>query len=183
MKKSKKTTIDSLLSLINDGKTKFNDEIEEKEVISLAQDLGIIQLASIGKKIKIEAPIVPEEEPKDEDPGLMELKDGNYSCGLCFKAFPRRHYANAKRHYKEVHMAKVNQGKPFSCKAPGCDKKFGTENYMKNHMRNRHGISAKMLPSTSKPKTTKQSVKKEPSKKHNAVEPQDIDVKEEPIEN
>ena len=37
MKKSKKTTIDSLLRLINDGKTKFNNEVEEKEVISLAR--------------------------------------------------------------------------------------------------------------------------------------------------
>ena len=70
MKKSKKTTIDSLLRLINDGKTKFNNEVEEKEVISLAKDLGIkiMQLASTGKKIKIEAPIVPEAEPKYEDP-------------------------------------------------------------------------------------------------------------------
>ena len=180
MKKSKKATIDSLLCLIYNGKTKFNDEVEEKEVISLAKDLGIdiIQSASTGKRIKIDAPLVPEEESKNEDPGLMELKDKSFGCGLCFKAFPRK--GDAKRHYQDVHMAKANQGKPFSCKVPGCDKKFGTFNYMRDHMRKSHGIPAKMIPSITKPKTTKQSVKKEPSKKHNAVEPQD--VKEEPIE-
>ena len=166
--------------MIYNGKTKFNNEVEEKEVISLAKDLGIdiIQSASTGKRIKIDAPIVPEEEPKNEDPGLMELKDGSFGCGLCFKAFPRK--GDAKRHYQDVHMAKANQGKPFSCKVPGCDKKFGTFNYMRDHMRKSHGIPAKMIPSTTKPKTAKQSVKKEPSKKHNVVEPQD--VKEEPIE-
>ena len=41
MKKSKKITINSLLRLISDGKTEFNDEVEENEVISLAKDLGI----------------------------------------------------------------------------------------------------------------------------------------------
>ena len=183
MKKSKKITINSLLRLISDGKTEFNDEVEENEVISLAKDLGIeiIQLASTGKKIKIEAPTVPEAEPKNEDPGLMELKDGSFGCGICFKKFPRRRYGHAKRHYQDVHMAKViNQEKSFSCKAPGCYKKFRNENYMKDHMRKSHGISAKMIPSTSKPKTTKQSVKKEPSKKLVAEEPQKI--REESIE-
>ena len=51
---------------------------------------------------------------------------------------------------------------------------------MKDHMRKSHGISAKMIPSTSKPKTTKQSVKKVPSKKLVAEEPQKI--REESIE-
>ena len=187
MKKTKKATIDSLLCLIYTGKTKCNDEVEEKEVISLAKDLGIdiIHLASSGKRIKIDAPIVPEEEPTDEDPGVMELKDGSFSCGLCFKAFPRQF--DAKRHYKNIHMTKGE--KNFSCKLPGCDKKFGNAKYMKQHMHYMHGISAKMIPSTSKPKTTKQSVKKpkEPSKKRIAEESADmmeesIDVKEEPIE-
>ena len=167
MKTSKKTTINSLLRLINDGKTKFNDEVEGKEVTSLATDLGI----------EIIQPIVPEEEPKNEDPGVMELKDGSFSCGLCFKSFPRKF--DAKRHYKNIHMTK--EGKNFSCRLPGCDKKFPIESYMKIHMLKRHGISAKMIPPASKPKTTKQSVKKpkEPSKKLIAVEPQNIDVKEE----
>ena len=178
MKTSKKATIDNLLCLIYNGKTKFNDEVEKQEVISLAQELGIdiIQSASSGKKIKIDAPIVPEEEPKDEDPGLMELKDGNFSCGICFKFFTRK--SNAKRHYKDVHMAKLNQGKPFSCKIPGCDKKFGSQNYMKSHMRKCHGIPAKIIPST-KQKAKKQ---KGPSKKVIAEEPQNIDAREEPIE-
>ena len=180
MKKSKKTTIDSLLRLINDWKTKFNNEVEEKEVISLAKDLGIeiIQLASTGKRIKIDAPLELEEEPKNDDPGLMELNDGRFSCGLCFKAFSRKD--SAKRHYNDIHMTK--EGTNFSCKLPGCDKKFGNEMYMKKHMYASHGISAKMIPSTSKPTTTEQSAKKKPSKKHNAVEPQNTDVKKEPIE-
>ena len=143
MKNNKKATIatiDSLLYLINNGKTKFNDEVEEQEVISLAKDLGIklIQSPSIGKNVKIEAPIVPEKEPKNEDtdPGLMELKDGSYSCGLCFKSFPRRS-RSAKRHYQNVHKAFF---KPYSCDAPGCDKKFGNENDLKDHKRARHNI-------------------------------------------
>ena len=143
MKNNKKATIatiDSLLYLINNGKTKFNDEVEEQEVISLAKDLGIklIQSPSIGKNVKIEAPIVPEEEPKNEDPdpGLMELKDGSFSCGLCFKSFPRRS-RSAKRHYQNVHKAFF---KPYSCDAPGCDKKFGNENDLKDHKRARHNI-------------------------------------------
>ena len=100
------------------------------------------------------------------------------SCGLCFNAFPLK--GTAKRHYQDVHMAKANQGNPFLCKVPGCNKNFGTENYMKKHMHRSHGISDKMIPSTSKAKTTKKSVKKpkEPSKKLIAVEPQNIDVKE-----
>ena len=179
MKKSKKTTIDSLLRLINDGKTKFNNEVEEKEVISLAKDLGIeiIQLASTGKNIKVEAPIVPEEGPKDEDPGLMELNDGSFRCGLCFKAFPRKY--DAKWHYQNIHMTKGE--KNFSCRLPGCDKKFANEKYMKKHMRKSHGIPGRIIPSTSKLKIIKQSLKKpkEPSKKLIAVELQNVDVKEE----
>ena len=177
MKKSKKATIDSLLCLIYNGKTKFNDEVEKQEVISLARDLGIDIIQSAVKTIRVEAPVVPEEEPKNDDPGLMELKDGSFSCGLCFKAFPRQF--DAKRHYKNIHMTKGK--KNFSCKLPGCDKKFGNEKYMKKHMRKSHGISGKIIPSTSKSKTTKQSVKKpkEPLKKLIAIEPQNKDVKEE----
>ena len=147
MKNNKKATIatiDSLLYLINNGKTKFNDEVEEQEVISLAKDLGIklIQSPSIGKNVKIEAPIVPEKEPKNEDtdPGLMELKDGSFSCGLCFKPFPRRS-RSAERHYQNVHKAFF---KPYSCDDPGCDKKFGNENDLKDHKRHqlqRRGFS------------------------------------------
>ena len=74
MKTSKKATIDRLLYLIYNGKTKFNDEVEKQEVINLAQDLGIDIIQSAVKTIRVEAPVVPEEEPKNDDPGLMELK-------------------------------------------------------------------------------------------------------------
>ena len=170
MKKSKKATIDRLLYLIYNGKTKFNDEVEKQEVISLARDLGIDIIQSAVKTIRVEAPVVPEEEPKNDDPGLVELKDGSFSCGLCFKPFPSK--GAAKRHYKDIHMTK--EGKNFSCKLPGCDKKFGNENYMKAHMRKSHGISAKMLPSTSKPTATKKSGKTKPSKKVIPEEPQNV---------
>ena len=90
MNTSKKATIDSLLCLIYNGKTKFNDEVEKQEVINLAQDLGIdiIQTGNkkriFRKKIKIDAPIVPEEEPKgDDDPGLMEFLGTLFSCLEC----------------------------------------------------------------------------------------------------
>ena len=170
MKTSKKATIDRLLYLIYNGKTKFNDEVEKQEVINLAQDLGIDIIQSAVKTIRVEAPVVPEEEPKNDDPGLVELKDGSFSCGLCFKPFPSK--GAAKRHYKDIHMTK--EGKHFSCKLPGCDKKFGNARYMKDHMRLRHGISAKMLPSTSKPTATKKSGKTKPSKKVIAEEPQNV---------
>ena len=80
--------------------------------------------------------------------------------------------ADAKRHYKNIHMTKGE--KNFSCKLPGCDKKFGNAKYMKAHMCNGHGISAKMLPSTSKPTATKKSGKTKPSKKVIAEEPQNV---------
>ena len=89
LKTSKKATIDSLLCLIYNGKAKFNDEVEKQEVINLAQDLGIdiIQTGKkkriFRKKIKIEAPIVPEEEPKGDDPGLMEFLGTLFSCLEC----------------------------------------------------------------------------------------------------
>ena len=170
MKHHKKANIDSLLHLINGGKIAFNEDIN-----NLAEELEI----HLTKSFKVDTPEVPEENPEDKDPGLVELKDGRFSCGLCFKAFSRKQ--EAKRHYKDIHLTKAKGGKNFSCKLPGCDKKFGNARYMKEHMRTKHGISAKMIPSTSKPKTTKQSVKKpeKPSKKLMAVEPQNIDVKEE----
>ena len=82
---------------------------------------------------------------------------------------------NAKRHYQDVHMAK---DKNIPCRAPGCGKKFKSMDYMKNHMFKSHGISAKMIPSTSKTKLTK----KVPTKNAIKKAPQKIDVKEEPFE-
>ena len=156
----KKANIDSLLHLINGGKIAFNEDVN-----NLAEELEI----HLTKSFKVDAAEVPEEQPKDKDPGLMKLKDGRMSCGLCFKAFERM--INAKRHYKNVHMAK---GKNILCRAPGCVKKFKSMDYMKVHMFTTHGISAKMIPSASKTKLTKKVPQKMESEK--------IDVKEEPFE-
>ena len=170
MKHHKKATIDSLLHLINGGKITFNEDVS-----SLAQELEI----HLTKSFKVDAPEVPEEQPKDKDPGLMKLKDGRMSCGLCFKkAFERM--INAKRHYKNVHMAK---GKNILCRAPGCVKKFKSMDYMKVHMLKAHGISAKMIPSISKTKLTKKVLIKHAIKKHSQkMESEKIDVKEESFE-
>ena len=156
----KKANIDSLLHLINGGKIAFNEGVN-----NLAEELEI----HLTKSFKVDAPEVPEEQPKDEDPGLMKLKDGRMSCGLCFKAFESMR--NAKRHYQNVHMAK---DKNIPCRAPGCVKKFKSMDYMKVHMFTTHGISAKMIPSASKTKLTKRVPHKMESEK--------IDVKEEPFE-
>ena len=77
MKHHKKASIDSLLHLINGGKIAFNEDVN-----NLAEELEIF----LTKSFKVDAPEVPEEQPKDEDPGLMKLKDGRMSCGLCFKS-------------------------------------------------------------------------------------------------
>jgi len=167
MKHHKKATIDSLLHLINGGKIAFNEDVK-----SLAQELEI----HITKSFKVDAPEVPKEHPKDEDPGLLELKDGRMSCGICFKAFGRMFLA--KRHYQNIHM--MAKDKNIPCRAPGCAKKFKSMDYMKVHMFRAHGISAKMIPSTSKEKLTKKTTTKKISTK-NVIEeePQNMDVKEE----
>ena len=166
MKHHKKATIDSLLNLINGGKITFNEDVS-----SLAQELEI----HLTKSFKVDAPEVPEEKPKDEDPGLVELKDGRMSCGICFKAFGTM--THAKRHYQNVHMAK---DKNIHCRTPGCVKKFKSMDYMKVHMFQAHGISAKMIPSTSKEKLTKKNtIKKISTKNVIEEEPQNMDVKEE----
>jgi len=148
MKHHKKATIDSLLHLINGGKIAFNEDVK-----SLAQELEI----HLTKSFKVDAPEVPKEQPKDEDPGILELKDGRMSCGICFKAFGRMF--DAKRHYQNIHMAK---DKNIPCRAPGCAKKFKSMGYMKTHMFQTHGISAKMIPSTSKTKLTKKATEPNP---------------------
>jgi len=175
MKHHKKATIDSLLHLINGGKIAFNEDVK-----SLAQELEI----HLTKSFKVDAPEVPKEQPKDEDPGILELKDGRMSCGICFKAFGRMF--DAKRHYQNIHMAK---DKNIPCRAPGCAKKFKSMGYMKTHMFQTHGISAKMIPSTSKTKLTKKATTKnvmevdeEPQKMEVKKESEKIDVKEEPLE-
>ena len=174
LKNHKKSTIDLILNGIYTGQTTFKDEIEEEEVSRLAQelDIGIVQLAMTGENvvenIKVDAPAVPQEEPKNEDPGILRLKDGTFSCGLCFMKFSS--LFSAKRHYQNMHFA--SKEKNISCRAQGCDKKFCNMGYMKMHMLRIHGISAKLIPSTSSAKSstkstkpTKKGVKREPSKK------------------
>ena len=62
MKHHKKASIDSLLHLINGGKIAFNEDVN-----NLAEELEIF----LTNSFKVDAPEVPEEQPKDEDPGLM----------------------------------------------------------------------------------------------------------------
>ena len=168
----KKANIDSLLHLINGGKIAFNEDVN-----NLAEELEI----HLTKSFKVDAPEVPEEQPKDEDPGLLKLRDGRMSCGLCFKAFGTMHHA--KQHYQNVHMAK---DKNIPCKAPGCGKKFKSIHYMKVHMYKIHGISGKMIPSTkstSKTKLTKKvPTKNAIEKESQEMESEKFDVKEEPFE-
>ena len=167
MKHQKTSSIDSLLNLINGSKIAFNEDVN-----NLAEELEI----HLTKSYKVDAPNVPVEQPKDEDPGLVELKDGRMSCGICFKAFGK--IANAKRHYQDVHMAK---DKNIPCRAPGCGKKFKSMDYMKIHMWRTHGISAKMIPSTSK-LTKKVPTKNTIEKDSQKMESEKIDVKEELFE-
>ena len=170
LKNHKKAAVDNLLHLVYHGKATLNDEVEKQEVINLAQDLDVnisyVTLAMPGKSIKVDAPEVPEDEPKTDDPGLIELPDGRFGCGICFKDFGRK--SDAKRHYQNIHMAKENN---ISCRIPECDKKFSNMKYMKEHMTKKHGIPGAMISPISKAKSAK-SVKKSIKKV----------VKEEPIE-
>ena len=171
----KKANIDSLLHLINGGKIAFNEDVN-----NLAEELEIPLIVSADgrRSFKVDAPEVPEEQPKDEDPGLMKLKDGRMSCGLCFKAFGKMQHA--KRHYQNIHMAK---DKNIPCRVPGCGKKFKSMDYMKGHMFQTHGISAKMIPSTSKTTLTKKVPTKNTIEKGSQkMEFEKIDVKEELFE-
>ena len=100
------------------------------------------------------------------------LGNGRIQCDICSKDFSA--LKNAYQHQKSIHFG--SKIKTFLCKSPGCQKKFPSLRYLKEHARNMHGISAKMIPSTSKTKATKTV------KRVVAREPQNIDVKEEPVE-
>ena len=82
----------------------------------------------------------------------------------------------AKRHYQNIHIAK-NKEKNIICKAPNCDKKFNNMGYMKIHMLQKHGISAKMIPGNVK--AGKKSTKKVSASKKVKEE---MEVKKELIE-
>ena len=173
MKNHMKTTIDCLLHGIYNGKTTFNDEVEQEEVMSLVKELDItitqtlttsIQTELTGEATKV--PEEPEEQSKNVDPELTQLKDGKVSCDVCFKTFTLM--GNAKAHYEQIHLAK---DKNVDCRFQGCNKKFSHMHSMKIHMLKRHGISAKQIPSTTKAKSStsytklaKKDIKKEPPK-------------------
>ena len=118
-------------------------------------------------------------ETKNEDPGLMRLKDGKIRCGICFKVFAGKKPMDvAKQHYKNVHLSK---GKDVSCRVPGCDRKFKNTQSMRVHLIQTHGISSAKtfsIPSTSATKSTK-ATKKEPSKK--SIKKKESVVKEEHV--
>ena len=77
----------------------------------------------------------------------------------------------------------MSKDKNIPCRAPGCGKKFKSMDYMKNHMFKSHGISAKMIPSTSKTKLTKKGPTKNTIEKETQkMESGKVDVKEEPFE-
>ena len=178
LKNYRKATIDCVLQGIYTGKAVFNNDIEKEMVTRLCQELDIDMTceASEAETIKVNAPKVPQEEPKNKDPGLMRLKDGRIRCGICFKVFAGKFVA--KQHYQNVHMSK---GKNVSCRVPGCDRKFKNTQSMRVHIIKTHGISSAKtfpIPSTSAAKSTK-ATKKESSKKSIKKESA---VKEEPIE-
>ena len=154
MKHHKKSTIDCLLRGIYNGKTTCTDEVEKEEVMSLAQelDINVSQTSEIADEF---APEVPEEQPKSVEPELTRLKDGKVSCDKCFKTFTT--LGNATAHYKQIHLTK---DKNIDCRFQGCLKKFTCLHYMKIHMLQRHGISAKQIPSNSKTKSSITSITK-----------------------
>jgi len=156
MKNHKKTTIDCLLRGIYNGKATCTVEVEKEEVMSLSQELDININQSIQTELAGEAPKVteePEEQPKNVEPELTRLKDGKVSCDICFKTFSGRcSMTNARGHYKQVHLAPKE--KNIDCRFQGCLKKFTCLAYMKDHMRQRHGISAKQISKTTKTKSS-----------------------------
>ena len=152
VKNHKKTTIDCLLRGIYNGKTTFNDEVEKAEVMSLAQELDInitTQTELTGEAPKV--PEEPEEQHNNIEPQVTQLKNGKVSCDICFKTFTQM--KNAKAHFKQIHLEK---DKNIDCRFQGCLKKFTCHHYMKKHMLQQHGISAKQIPST-KIKSSKSS--------------------------
>jgi len=65
---------------------------------------------------------------------FIRLQDGNYNCTICGKDFPQ-HKSNCKRHIILVH---TDQADETTC--PVCNKTYKTEQSMKSHMRQSHGI-------------------------------------------
>ena len=148
--------VNGLLEMIYKGQvTDIKDEALKDEVFQLTEELGInVRVQSLlhlpgpeAQNIKVEPPKVPEEQEKNDDPGLFKMDNGRYGCGICFKSFVMQ--AIGKRHYQSQHMIDKNV-KNFGCRFPNCNKKFAVEEYMKTHMLRAHGVSAKMLKSATK---------------------------------
>ena len=60
-------------------------------------------------------------------------KSLRFSCQICNKAFSQKFKLNQ---HMPVHMTETE--KPFSCKAPGCEKNFGTAQRLKKHEKLMH---------------------------------------------
>eukprot|EP00092_Neocalanus_flemingeri_P036356 GFUD01039579.1.p1 GENE.GFUD01039579.1~~GFUD01039579.1.p1 ORF type:complete len:351 (-),score=74.05 GFUD01039579.1:311-1363(-) len=64
----------------------------------------------------------------------IRFEAGTYYCTLCVKEFPQ-HKSNCKRHILLVHCEQ-----PSFARCPQCNKTYRTEQSMKSHMRQTHGI-------------------------------------------
>jgi len=64
----------------------------------------------------------------------IRFQDGSYVCTICGKEFPQ-HKANCKRHIILVHTDQADE-----TRCPVCNKTYKTEQSMKSHMRQSHGI-------------------------------------------
>ena len=165
LKNYSQESVVGLLDMIYLNHFTVTDENIMNEVTSLARDLEIKfqldQAFTEDDNIKVAAPKVPEEpQENDDDPGLFKMDDGTgrFGCGICFKSFGSKPAGTT--HYQDVHMTDKSQ-RNFKCRAPNCNKTFAVERYMKDHMKRRHGISAKMLKSKKSVKVPKKGMRQE----------------------
>ena len=87
--------------------------------------------------------VIPEENPnagQNVELGLVNMEDGTAMCLRCNKSYSTP--AKAKIHFKEVHAIDKND-RQFPC--PICQKPFAVQRYLTNHIRQKHGLTTKML--------------------------------------
>ena len=87
--------------------------------------------------------VIPEDNPNSGqgvELGLVNMQDGTAMCLRCNKSYSTP--AKAKIHFKEVHATDKNDRK-FPC--PICQKSFAVQRYLTNHIRQKHGLTSKML--------------------------------------